>query len=57
MINNSELYDALDLVGLGADLTAATLSTLEAVKGNRVAEARAEEMAGLIRERIGHFLG
>lgn len=57
MINNSELYDALDLVGLGGDLTVATLSTLEAVKGNRVAAARAEEMAGLIRERIGHFLG
>ncbi|AXE37379.1 acyltransferase domain-containing protein [Acidipropionibacterium virtanenii] len=57
MIKFPELSDVLNLVGLGADLRAPTLRTLEAVSGNRMASARAEEMAGLIRRRIGRFSG
>lgn len=57
MIESSGLSGVVDLVGLGGDLAGPVGHTLEAVAADPEASVRAEEMAGLIGGRIGHFFG
>lgn len=47
----------LEAVGLGGDLLSPSTRMLDAVATDPAARARAEELAGQMRERVGHFFG